>query len=483
MLFVDKTALYVYAASSSEKEDWFFALRQAARDFCTSAGGEANAAPPPPFSPHTSQSLAEAVFMERVNRYVRGAGVERSCEWVNAIAGRVYYNVFRSSDLERFFRKKFERKAASAARPFFLGELRLRSVSPGQSLPLLSKGQLHSLSPQGELLVSVDLFYPGGFRMQIETEIRWDIPKVRTIVVPILVLVHVRRMTGRALIRIKPPPSDRIWLGFYSPPHLDLDIEPIVSSKAITWSVVKNALLRHVQDTLAEFVVLPNMEDFALPPLMVGDAYGGERPFDLDYIPPTLLEHVREHDLTAHGLSSFPPAPPPARQDEPCHRSYMEEAEALLASGLGAADERPEADLAMDPLGAIRAARRPRGSPNLYDEARRSDHLAQERTRERLGGASTASPDALSAAGRGLGLQIPAEDGAASRTSSPHSTHSTPLLARTPIELISSVRRSLSTFFHSPPPSHAHSSPSLPVPASDQQQDRRDRTGKSEHTE
>lgn len=457
-LFEGRPRLYLYAATASEKEDWLFALRQASQPASesllpsdavarTTADTSANSeeAPSRGFAPLRDPRLADAVFMERLNRYVRAPTMDKSAQWLNAILGRLFFNMFRSNDLERFFRKKFERKAATIPKPFFLGDLVLRSVFVGQSLPMFSRGQLHSVTNLGELLASVDVFYPGGFRMQIETEIRWDIPKVKTIVVPIVMSIHVRRMSGRALLRIKPPPSDRLWLGFYTPPVLDMDIEPVVSSKALTWSVVKAGMMKHLHDTMAEFIVLPNMDDLTIPPLIIGDCYGGEKPFELDYLPPSLMQEARQLDLSAKGISAMR------------HSRTLTEEEALSLGRPGSAlleadlvlgsrsftdlSGLDNADLAMDPLSAAllppstETSSRPRESPSLYDEARKSDLLAQQKSRQLnpRGGSSETEELVFSEAGGS-----PSSSPSTSNRSSP---------GRTTREVISNMKRSVSTFF------------------------------------
>lgn len=404
-LFDGAKKLYLYAANPSEKEDWLFALRQGALETCINPGPEGDV--------NDSQStvsfnakvtaairndpkLADAIFMERLNRYVRMPTMDTSTQWLNAIAGRLFFNMFRSNDLERFFRKKFERKAATIPKPFFLGDLVLKSVFAGQSLPMFSRGQLHSVTNEGELLVSIDVMYPGGLRMQIETEIRWDIPRVKKIIVPIVMSIHVRRMLGRVLLRIKPPPSDRLWVGFYAPPALEIDIEPVVSSKAITWSVVKTGIMKHIHDTMNDAVVLPNMDDLTIPPLIIGDCYGGEKPFELDYMPPSILSQACKLDLTARGISAMRSSRDAldAKSDtfSPMLTGDILSQNLLHGSHHSLNDLTLETDLSMESLPMVATKNSPKtsttGSPkNLLDEARQSDRLAQEqliREREKI---------------------------------------------------------------------------------------------------
>lgn len=455
-LFEGQSTFYLYAATASEKEDWLFALRQAcsAKDQeCVAQEGsipdDQAKTSSGSSSPISDPKILDAIFMERLNRYVRASTMDKSTQWINAITGRLFFNMFRSNDLERFFRKKFERKAATAPKPFFVGDLILKSVFAGQSLPMFSRGQLHSVTNQGELLVSVDVFYPGGFRMQIETEIRWDIPKVKTIIVPVVMSIHVRRMSGRALLRIKPPPSDRLWIGFYAPPLLEIDIEPVVSSKALTWSVIKMGIMKHIHDTMAEFIVLPNMDDLTIPPLIIGDCYGGEKPFELDYLPPSLIQEARKLDYSAKGISAMRSSRSDMRTPEENangDRNYVNGIlhRALIEGSRSLSDLSMEADLSMDPLSSVSpssaapssfsnsTASRSKPAQQILDEARDSDMRAREyisRDKVVLGSGREGNPASDSEAGRSQN---------SSTASSPN---------RTTREVLSNVKRSVSSFF------------------------------------
>lgn len=116
---------------------------------------------------------------------------------------------------------------------------------------------------------------------------------MRPLVVPIVLALCVRELSGRVMIRVKPPPSDRIWYGFYRLPKLSLTVEPVVSARAITWSLIHTLIMKRIHEALHETIVLPNMDDIAAPPLVYGELYAGEKPYDADRIPKTLSEALR----------------------------------------------------------------------------------------------------------------------------------------------------------------------------------------------
>jgi hypothetical protein len=73
--------------------------------------------------------------------------------------------------------------------------------------------------------------------------------------------VVVKKLEGRGLIRFKPPPSNRIWISFETMPDIDMTIEPIVSSRQITYSIILRAIESRIREVIAETVVLPHWDD------------------------------------------------------------------------------------------------------------------------------------------------------------------------------------------------------------------------------
>jgi hypothetical protein len=68
------------------------------------------------------------------------------------------------------------------------------------------------------------------------------------------------------LLKLKPPPTNRIWWGFYAPgPKLSLTISPTVSDTSLNFSVIQQAIDRKINDVIKETIVLPNMDDLVLP--------------------------------------------------------------------------------------------------------------------------------------------------------------------------------------------------------------------------
>lgn len=96
--------------------------------------------------------------------------------------------------------------------------------------------------------------------------------------------VEVKSLSGKLVLNIPPPPTDRIFVGFRPVPKLLLSAQPIVGERNITmlrvihWIEKKlllefqvNAIfLPKTKNTpslfyLQKVMVIPNMEDFVIP--------------------------------------------------------------------------------------------------------------------------------------------------------------------------------------------------------------------------
>lgn len=83
------------------------------------------------------------------------------------------------------------------------------------------------------------------------------------------------RLSGHVLVKIKPPPSNRIWFTFAQVPDLDLSIEPVVSTRQITYTFILRAIENRIREVIADTLVLPNWDDFAFFDTTSQDYRGG----------------------------------------------------------------------------------------------------------------------------------------------------------------------------------------------------------------
>ncbi|KAJ3614623.1 hypothetical protein NHX12_018194 [Muraenolepis orangiensis] len=55
---------------------------------------------------------------------------------------------------------------------------------------------------------------------------------------PLLLTVEAQELRGTLAVNIPPPPTDRIWYGFRTPPHLELKARPKLGEREVTFAHV-----------------------------------------------------------------------------------------------------------------------------------------------------------------------------------------------------------------------------------------------------
>ena len=123
---------------------------------------------------------------------------------------------------------------------------------------------LKELTAEGEASFEVNLRYAGEIRITIGT----------TAIIPtgfgfkpyninLELMVVVKGVEGNVCVRIKKPPSNRVWWGFTTPPRIDLRVLPVVSDRKIQVNMVLKAIEKQIRDAVNDSIVLPNMDDLA----------------------------------------------------------------------------------------------------------------------------------------------------------------------------------------------------------------------------
>jgi hypothetical protein len=306
MLGSGSSSCFVYAANGSEKEDWLFALRRATGGTSLETEKE-------------REKLDFTGFMTDFESQLGSQETDGTGQLMSALIARIMFNIHHAAEVETLIRSKWVQRTESLPKPFFMGDLILEDIDIGRSAPIISNGRLHSLRHNGELVGSLDFYYPGGLNLRISTQI------TSPVTVPIVVAVSVKKLAGRVMVKIKGPPSDRLWFGFYRLPDYDISVDPVVSNVAITWSFVQSAIMKKIEAALLEFVVLPNMTDLAIPPLVSGSLFVGERPFELEPVPPTEIAKIV--DVTAYsaeGLSRRSPSVIPLTSEHELSHETLE---------------------------------------------------------------------------------------------------------------------------------------------------------------
>jgi hypothetical protein len=256
---------YIFCDKPVDKEDWFFAFLEAS-----------SAMPSDPTLPNIEQvdnTRFDQIALNQLIKTLQEDSGHRHAQWLNAIFGRIFLSVYKTDRINELIYHKVAKKARKVKRPGFVGEISVQNVTAGHSLPYITRPKLLSLSQSGELQAQANIHYAGSFRLEIATDITWSYSSMmKPIKVHVVLAVMLKKLTGKILVKIKAPPTNRLWIGFYEPPQMDWKIEPIVSDKAIKLSMVTNAIESKIREFMIENMVLPNMDDF---PFFETDGLGG----------------------------------------------------------------------------------------------------------------------------------------------------------------------------------------------------------------
>ncbi|KAI8874784.1 hypothetical protein K501DRAFT_161219, partial [Backusella circina FSU 941] len=247
---------FITCARPVDKEDWYFGLLSA-----THAMSEApetshiEKMDTTHFEQEAMQSLISTLTQDVNNRDI---------QWLNAIIGRVFLGLYKTKEMKEQFQEKILKKISNVKRPSFLGEISVESVDIGQSIPFITQPKLLSMSPEGDLLVEANVDYAGGLKVVIKTDFHWSYSSLmKPISLPLVLSVSLKSIKGQFQLKIKPPPTNRVWFGFYSMPEMDWEIMPIVADKQVKLSMVTNAIQSKMREFMMEVLILPNMDDLS----------------------------------------------------------------------------------------------------------------------------------------------------------------------------------------------------------------------------
>ena len=232
----------------SEKEDFYFALLN-------------NQSKGKPDSPPEPQQFGVRDIVTLVQK-LHSSEEHLQTRWLNAIIGRLYLAIYKTPQMEDFIRTKLTKKISRVRKPNFITKLALQKIQTGNGAPFITNPRLRDLTVDGDCTVECDLLYTGNFRIEIAATARIDLgPRLKAREVDLVLAATCKSLEGHLLLRIKPPPSNRFWYTFEKPPKLDLTIEPVISSRQITYTLVLKAIESRIREVMADTVVFPFWDD------------------------------------------------------------------------------------------------------------------------------------------------------------------------------------------------------------------------------
>ncbi|GAM23955.1 hypothetical protein SAMD00019534_071300 [Acytostelium subglobosum LB1] len=189
-------------------------------------------------------------------------------DWLNVLVGRVFFNLYDTDELLAFVSSKITKKLNKLKKPSILKSITLQNLEFGPNLPILQDAELMFITPQGEMSVDLVVNYHGGLTLTIKIEVSFSI-RGRTISIPLVISVLVKSLHGRMNLQCLPPPTKRVWVGFYEEPECEIEIDTSIGeSKTFSYlnmPKIAKMIVNKLKSELFDMMVLPNREDWPLP--------------------------------------------------------------------------------------------------------------------------------------------------------------------------------------------------------------------------
>ncbi|KAM9315214.1 testis-expressed protein 2-like isoform 2-T2 [Pholidichthys leucotaenia] len=78
---------------------------------------------------------------------------------------------------------------------------------------------------------------------------------------PLLLTVEVQQLRGTLAVNIPPPPTDRIWYGFRTPPFLEFKARPKLGEREVNLYHLTDWIEKKLAQEFQKILVMPNMDD------------------------------------------------------------------------------------------------------------------------------------------------------------------------------------------------------------------------------
>ena len=241
---------YLFTDDCSTKEDFYTALLQ-----CKDHQSDDD-------TTHARTLFFQSAHLVKLIQQLHETEQSLQTRWLNALTGRIFLGIYRTKAVEQLIRTKLSRKISRVQKPAFLGDVEIQEVNMGDCIPIFTSPRLKELTLDGTLTLEADVKYTGNFKLQVATVARLDLgPRFKVREVKLLLAGILKELEGHMLLKVKPPPSNRIWVSFETMPKMNISVEPTVSSRHITYGIILRIIENRIREVVSETMVLPNWDD------------------------------------------------------------------------------------------------------------------------------------------------------------------------------------------------------------------------------